>query len=33
LYGIPGDRRRRVVEEMLEFMELREAAGRLVSAR
>jgi len=30
LYGIPGDRRKKVVEEMLEFMELREAAGRLV---
>jgi len=30
LCGIPSDRRRRVVEEMLEFMELREAAGRLV---
>jgi ABC-2 type transport system ATP-binding protein len=30
LYGIPRDRRKRVVEEMLEFMELKEAANRLV---
>ena len=30
LYGIPGDRRERVVWNMLDFMDLREAAGRLV---
>ncbi len=30
LYGIPRDRRKRVVEEMLEFMELKEAANRLI---
>ena len=30
LYGVPRDRRRRLIEEMLEFMGLEEAAGRLV---
>jgi len=30
IYGIPGNRRRSIIEEALDFMELREAANRLV---